>query len=46
MKKEKIKPIPKYMIEKIQELDLRIYPNQDGHTRFYAYFKHKPGVGG
>ena len=38
MKIEKIKPIPKYLIKDIKKLDKRVYPQQDGHTRFYAYF--------
>ena len=38
MKINKIRPIPKYMIERIRELDMQIYPRQDGHNRFYAYF--------
>lgn len=37
MKAEKIKPIPKYILKQIQKEDKRVYPQQDGHTRFYAY---------
>lgn len=39
-----IKPIPKYMLEKIQKLDHMGYPELNGHTRFYKYytlFKHE-----
>jgi len=32
-----IKPIPKYILNKIKILDKKSYPNQDGHTRFYSY---------
>ncbi len=38
MKIEKIRPIPKYMLEKIKKLDKKRCPNQDGSLRFYAYF--------
>ncbi len=31
------KPIPKYILNKIQKIDLKEYPYQDGKTRFYAY---------
>lgn len=37
MKIEKIKPIPKYMVERIKRLDKETHPDQDGHTRYYAY---------
>jgi hypothetical protein len=37
MKPEKIKPIPKYIIELIRKKDLELYKAQDGHVRFYAY---------
>lgn len=38
-----IKPIPKYMLEKIRRLDRAKYPKPKGMTRFYAYFtvRHK-----
>ena len=34
---EEFKPIPKYMLKLIKEKDLKCYPIQDGHTRFYSY---------
>lgn len=37
MKKEKIKPIPKKIVQAIKSWDLRSYPKQDQHLRFYAY---------
>ena len=32
-----VKPIPKYILEKIKRKDLQLHKEQDGHTRFYAY---------
>ena len=43
MKIEKIKPIPKYIEKKIKRLDLRKYPEQNGFTRYYAYFTKNDG---
>ncbi|NCA67903.1 MAG: hypothetical protein EOM87_07570, partial [Clostridia bacterium] len=37
MKPEKIKPIPKYIVERIKKTDFSCYPIQDGHVRFYSY---------
>ena len=37
MKPEFIKPIPKYIVEKIKKLDLKICPEQKGSRRFYSY---------
>jgi len=33
-----IKPIPKYMLNRIKKLDLQYNPKPDGHNRFYTYF--------
>ncbi len=43
MTEKDIKPIPKYIREKIRKLDLQKYPNPMGHVRFYAYltYAHK-----
>ena len=35
---ENIKPIPKYMLNKIQKADKIEYPKPSGNTRFYKYF--------
>ena len=35
---ENIKPIPKYMLSKIQKLDKKEVPKPNGNTRFYKYF--------
>ncbi len=43
MKIEKIKPIPKYMVERIKRLDKKTHPDQDGHTRYYAYLAKNEG---
>lgn len=37
MKKANIKPIPKYIISKIQKLDKERNPERNGYTRYYAY---------
>lgn len=37
MKIDKIKPIPKYIVEKIKKLDKKANPNPNGNTRYYAY---------
>ena len=37
MKMDKIKPIPKYMLEIIKKKDKLFRPNQDGIKRFYSY---------
>lgn len=42
MNEKDIKPIPKYMLKLIQRRDKKDYPEQSGHTRYYAYLtKHK-----
>ena len=43
MKIEKIKPIPKYIKNKIHKLDLERYPKQDGVDRFYSYLTKNDG---
>lgn len=43
MKIEKIKPIPKYMVETIKKLDKKTHPEQDGHARYYAYLTKNEG---
>lgn len=43
MKMNKIKPIPKPLLKKIQKIDKSRYPIQDGHTRFYAYLTRNDG---
>ncbi len=43
MKTEKIKPIPKYMVQLIKKKDLDLYPAQDGHVRYYAYLTKNDG---
>ena len=43
MKIEKIKPIPKYIIEKIKKLDNKLYPSPKGNTRYYAYLTKNDG---
>ena len=35
--KEAIRPIPKYILKKIQNTDNKLYPSPYGYTRFYAY---------
>lgn len=37
MKIEKIKPIPKYIIERIKKVDNKDFPLPSGRTRFYSY---------
>ena len=37
MKVTDIKPIPKYILERIRKTDNKNYPNPDGHVRCYAY---------
>lgn len=37
MKIEDIKPIPKYIIEKIKRKDKEYYKTPNGRTRFYSY---------
>ncbi len=43
MKIDKIKPIPKYMIQRIKKLDKEKRPEQDGHTSYYAYLTKNEG---
>lgn len=37
MTENDIKPIPKYILKKIQKADAAKYPHPEGHVRFYAY---------
>lgn len=37
IKEKHIKPIPKYILNKIKRLDKKAYPTPNGHTRFYSY---------
>lgn len=37
MKVTDIRPIPKYILNKIRKADNKNYPNPDGHVRCYAY---------
>jgi len=37
MKIERIKPIPKYIVNLIKQKDKIDFPQQDGHQRFYSY---------
>ena len=43
MKMEKIKPIPKYIVEKIRKRDAIRYPESHGNTRFYSYLTKNDG---
>ena len=43
MKKENIKPIPKYILKAIKKKDMQDYPNQDGIRRFYSYLAKNNG---
>ena len=43
MKIEKIKPIPKYILNLIKKKDLESYKAQDGHTRYYSYLTKNDG---
>ena len=43
MKIEKIKPIPKYMLKKIEKYDIEHHKMQDGHTRYYSYLTKNDG---
>ena len=43
MKMEKIKPIPKYIVEKIRKRDAIRYPEPHGNTRFYSYLTKNDG---
>ena len=43
MKIEKIKPIPKYIIELIKKRDKHDYPAQNGATRYYDYLTKNDG---
>lgn len=40
---EKIKPIPKYILKKIERMDKQKYEKQDGMTRFYSYLTKNDG---
>ena len=37
MKPEKIRPIPQYILSKIEKKDRKLYPQQNGFLRFYSY---------
>ena len=39
MKVEKIKPVPKYIVERIKRYDKENVTRVPGHTRFYSYLK-------
>lgn len=43
MKPEKIKHIPKYIIELVRKKDLELCKEQDGHVRFYSYLTKNGG---
>ena len=43
MKLANIKPIPKYIIEKIKKADKKIYPDGKCNKRFYSYFTKNDG---
>ena len=43
MKIEKIKPIPKYMIERIRKAEETNPWRNSGHTRFYSYLTKNDG---
>lgn len=43
MKIEKIRPIPKYIVELIKKKDIAYCPEQSGHTRFYSYLTKNDG---
>ena len=43
MKIEKIKPIPKYILEMIQRADKKAYPRPSGNLRFFAYLTRNDG---
>lgn len=43
MKKEKIKPIPKYILEKIKKLDKKCNPTPNSYRRFYSYLTKNDG---
>lgn len=43
MKIEKLRPIPKYIVERIKKNDMEVYPAQDGKTRFYSYLTKNDG---
>ena len=43
MKEEKIRPIPKYILKRIQKLDKLHFPKPDGVTRYYSYLTKNDG---
>lgn len=43
MKIEKLRPIPKYIVERIKKKDRELHPAQDGLTRFYSYLAKNDG---
>ena len=43
MKIEKIKPIPKYIVERIKRVDKQNNITVPGHTRFYSYLTKNDG---
>ena len=43
MKIELIKPIPKYILERIKKRDTQWYKVPDGHTRYYSYLTKNDG---
>lgn len=43
MKVEKIRPIPKYILEKIRKIDMTQHSAQNGYVRYYAYLTKNDG---
>lgn len=43
MKEQKIKPIPKYIINRIRKMDMERHPAQDGNLRYYSYLTKNDG---
>ena len=39
----KLKPVPKYIVQRIRKEDRLLYPSQTGYTRFYAYLAKNEG---
>ncbi len=43
MKRENIRPIPKYIVARIKKLDKQAFPAPQGRTRFYSYLTTNAG---
>ena len=43
MKMEKIKPVPKYLVERIKKIDAQEFPQPSKVTRFYSYLTKNDG---